>query len=108
MNTPNTAVRRTTKPLQAVIAGRVFVPGEAGYDQARQAWNLAVDERPAVIVAAYPAPRPRTARSGGPPGQEPRGRPRIGPVSSAYYLGTPARVWVAAMSRRNSRDRHRR
>jgi FAD/FMN-containing dehydrogenase len=28
------------------------MPGEAGYDQARQAWNLAVDQRPAVVVEA--------------------------------------------------------
>jgi FAD/FMN-containing dehydrogenase len=52
MTTANTAAPRTTQALQAAIAGRVFVPGQAGYDQARQPWNLAVDERPAVVVAA--------------------------------------------------------
>jgi FAD/FMN-containing dehydrogenase len=41
--------------LQAVIAGQVSVPGEASYDQARQAWNLAVDERPDVVVVAESA-----------------------------------------------------
>jgi FAD/FMN-containing dehydrogenase len=30
----------------------VVVPGQADYDQARQAWNLAVDERPGVVVVA--------------------------------------------------------
>ncbi len=35
---------------RAAIAGRVFVPGAPGYDQARQPWNLTVDERPAVVV----------------------------------------------------------
>jgi len=40
------------KTLQAAISGEVFVPGEAGYDQARQAWNLAMDQRPAVVVVA--------------------------------------------------------
>jgi FAD/FMN-containing dehydrogenase len=52
MSTPSTAAPRTIETLKAAIAGRVFVPGEAGYDQARQAWNLAVDERPAVVVEA--------------------------------------------------------
>ena len=33
----------------------MFVPGDLGYDQARQAWNLAVDERPAVVVEAETA-----------------------------------------------------
>jgi FAD/FMN-containing dehydrogenase len=55
MNTPNTTVPRSTETLQAAIAGRVLVPGEAGYDQARRAWNLAVDERPAVVVMAESA-----------------------------------------------------
>jgi len=52
MNTASTAAPRTTETLKAAIAGRVFVPGEAGYDQGRRAWNLAVDERPAVVVEA--------------------------------------------------------
>jgi hypothetical protein len=55
MNTSSTAAPRTTETLKAAIAGSVFVPGEAGYDQARRAWNLAVDERPAVVVAAESA-----------------------------------------------------
>jgi hypothetical protein len=46
---------RGPEALRAAIAGRVFVPGEAGYDQARQAWNLAVDERPALVVEAESA-----------------------------------------------------
>jgi FAD/FMN-containing dehydrogenase len=52
MTTPNTAARRTTETLRAAVSGGVFVPGEAGYDGARQAWNLATDERPAVVVMA--------------------------------------------------------
>jgi hypothetical protein len=52
MNTSSTAAPRTTQTLKAAIAGQVFVPGQAGYDQARQAWNLAVDTRPAVVVEA--------------------------------------------------------
>jgi hypothetical protein len=38
--------------LRAAIAGRVYVPGQAGYDQARQAWNLAVDQHPDVVLVA--------------------------------------------------------
>src|SRR5262249_47853301 len=52
MTTFNTAAHRSAETLRAAIAGEVFVPGEAGYDQARQAWNLAVDQRPSVVVAA--------------------------------------------------------
>ena len=52
MNTPSTDAPRTTQTLKAAIAGQVFVRGEAGYDQARQGWNLAMDQRPAVVVAA--------------------------------------------------------
>jgi FAD binding domain-containing protein len=55
MNTPSTAAPRTTQTLKAAIAGQVFVRGEAGYDQGRRAWNLAMDQRPAVIVEAESA-----------------------------------------------------
>jgi hypothetical protein len=43
---------RTTETLPAAIAGHVSVPGEAGYGQARQAWNLASGQRPSVVVSA--------------------------------------------------------
>ena len=52
MNITDTIADRDLDALRAAIAGQVFVPGEAGYDQARQAWNLAVDQRPAVAVEA--------------------------------------------------------
>ena len=55
MNTTDTTAGRDLDALRAAIAGQVFVPGEAGYDQARQAWNLAVDQRPAVVVEARSA-----------------------------------------------------
>ncbi len=41
--------------LPAAVTGEVFTPGGPGYDQARQAWNLAVDERPAIVVVAESA-----------------------------------------------------
>jgi hypothetical protein len=55
MNIKNTDAGRDLEALRAVIAGQVFVPGQPGYDQARQAWNLAVDERPSVVVVAASA-----------------------------------------------------
>jgi FAD/FMN-containing dehydrogenase len=36
--------------LRERILGEVFVPGDAGYDEHRQAWNLTVEQHPAVIV----------------------------------------------------------
>jgi FAD/FMN-containing dehydrogenase len=52
MNTTDITPGRGLEALRAALAGQVFVPGEAGYDRARQAWNLAVDQRPAVVVEA--------------------------------------------------------
>jgi len=43
MNITDTMAGRDLEALRAAIAGQVFVPGQAGYDQARQGWNLAVD-----------------------------------------------------------------
>lgn len=36
--------------LRAEIRGDVVLPSEEGWDEARAAWNLAVDQRPAVVV----------------------------------------------------------
>jgi len=55
MNITDTMAGRDLEALRAALAGQVFVPGEAGYDQARQAWNLAVDEHPDVVVEAESA-----------------------------------------------------
>jgi hypothetical protein len=55
MNTTDTMAGRDLETLRGAVAGQVFVPGEAGYDQARQAWNLAVDEQPAIVVEAESA-----------------------------------------------------
>ena len=55
MNTKNAEADRDLDALRAALAGEVFVPSQAGYDQARQTWNLAVDERPSVVVVAKSA-----------------------------------------------------
>jgi len=52
MSTADTIAGRDLEALRAAIAGQVSVPDEAGYDQARQAWNLVADQRPAVVVEA--------------------------------------------------------
>src|SRR5215472_10830576 len=45
---------RTPAPLPsrfaAALDGLIVLPEHGRYDQARQAWNLAVDQRPAAVV----------------------------------------------------------
>lgn len=57
--TAQTIQTSTTAPaahaLRGLLDGRVHLPDEAGYDAARVAWNLAVDQRPAAVAL------PRTA-----------------------------------------------
>ena len=38
--------------LRRRIRGDVVTPGEAGWDEARQAWNLPVDRHPALVIHA--------------------------------------------------------
>jgi FAD/FMN-containing dehydrogenase len=37
-------------PLREAIGGQVVAPGDANWDEARQAWNLAADQRPDLVV----------------------------------------------------------
>jgi FAD/FMN-containing dehydrogenase len=37
-------------PLRAGLSGQALVPGDDGYEQARQIWNALIDKRPAVIA----------------------------------------------------------
>jgi FAD/FMN-containing dehydrogenase len=39
-------------PLDASLLGQALSPGDEGWDQARLAWNLAVDQHPAAVVFA--------------------------------------------------------
>jgi UDP-N-acetylenolpyruvoylglucosamine reductase len=42
--------------LRDAIAGDVVIQGDSGWDAARQAWNLAADQHPAVVVLAAGVP----------------------------------------------------
>lgn len=81
--------------LRADVTGPVFVPGDPGYDQARQAWQLAADQRPAVVVevasAADVAAAVRFARSYGlriAPQGTGHGAAPLEPLDSALLLRT--------------------
>ena len=52
MTTTNPSTGRDLETLRTAVTGDVFAPADHGYDQARQAWNLTTDERPAVVVMA--------------------------------------------------------
>ncbi len=42
----------TAESLRGLLDGRVFLPGDPGYDAARTPWNVAVDQRPAAVAVA--------------------------------------------------------
>ena len=57
--------------LRAVLAGRLVLPGDESWDADRQAWNLAVDQRPEMVALPESADDVRAlvafARRRGPP-----------------------------------------
>jgi hypothetical protein len=46
---------RAPSRLSAALAGKVVIPEHARFDEARRAWNLAVDQRPAAVAFAESA-----------------------------------------------------
>jgi len=50
---PSTLRRTRAESLRGLCGGAVYLPGDPGFDDARTAWNVAVDQRPAAV--AYPA-----------------------------------------------------
>ncbi|WP_232331328.1 FAD-binding oxidoreductase [Agromyces laixinhei] len=49
------SLREALALLDDRITGRVLIPGDPGWDDARSAWNLAVDQHPAAVVVAADA-----------------------------------------------------
>jgi FAD/FMN-containing dehydrogenase len=52
---PTDLVESPVIELRSRLQGRVLTPSDSQYDQARQAWNLSVDQHPAVIVVVQSA-----------------------------------------------------
>lgn len=51
ISTPTEAIQN----LRSSIQGSVYTPGEEGFDESRMAWNLSVNQNPALIVNAETA-----------------------------------------------------
>jgi FAD/FMN-containing dehydrogenase len=87
MNTSETITPPSLDTLKAMVAGDVFAPRDGSYDEARRAWDLAVDQRPAVVVYAESAVdvvrAVRFARSQG---------MRIAPQSTGHGIGPLERL----------------
>ena len=49
MSTSAIVSRRPTRPDHS-LDGKVILPGDARFDSARRAWNLAIDQRPAAVA----------------------------------------------------------
>src|SRR6478736_6399528 len=48
--TTTTTHRSPAHALRGLCGGTIHLPGDPGYDAARTAWNLAVDQRPAAVA----------------------------------------------------------
>ena len=48
--TPRAAAPLDPTELRARVTGEIVLPGDAGWDAARLAWNLAVDQHPAMVA----------------------------------------------------------
>ena len=57
----NTAVANRGVRLDPALAGKLVRPGDEHFDQARSAWNLAVDQQPAAVILAETAEDVRAA-----------------------------------------------
>ena len=88
--------------LQETIRGRVTVPGDEGWDDARRAWNLSVDQRPDAVVeaageedvrAVVRFARERELRVA--PQATGHGSEALGPLDGAILLKTSAMRGVA-------------
>jgi len=50
MAATHTSIDVTLKNLAATLVGRVVLPEDSGYDEARKLWNQRVDKQPAAVV----------------------------------------------------------
>src|SRR5512133_3697724 len=48
--TPRAAAPLDPSEFRARVTGDIVLPGDAGWDAARLAWNLAVDQHPAMVA----------------------------------------------------------
>ena len=55
------ALKRDLNTLAGRLQGDLFLPGDAGWDEARQAWNRAVDQQPTAVLLAETAEDVATA-----------------------------------------------
>ena len=55
MNHTPSIAKESIKALRSQVEGAVFVPEDEGYETAGQAWNLSVQQHPAVIVTVRSA-----------------------------------------------------
>ena len=79
--------------LQDAVRGRVVLPGEPGWDDARAAWNLAVDQRPAAVVEAGSADDVAAVLRAGlrvAPQSTGHGAEALGPLDDTVLLKTSA------------------
>lgn len=44
---------RPPSPLTSALAGKIVIPEHASFDEARRAWNLAIDQRPVAVVCDF-------------------------------------------------------
>lgn len=47
---PSSGVTANLEDLRDRLAGEIVLAGDGGWDAARQAWNLSVDQRPVAVV----------------------------------------------------------
>jgi FAD/FMN-containing dehydrogenase len=52
MTTATIVTEHTVQSLRSAVTGDVFLPDSEGYDAAHRGWNLAADQRPAIVVVA--------------------------------------------------------
>src|SRR3954453_17220463 len=71
-------------PLAEALTGSVVLPGDPGWDDARSAFNLLLDQHPAAV--AFPADAQDAAARGPYPGQAGL---RVPPQATAHNQGPP-------------------